>query len=101
MLVVGQILRSTWWEWTSGSSPVFWRWNGAEQIAAARDGMRIYVQSALPRSRKGVKLPRFSSDDRKMVAGKIESMIEKSYLEVGHVQTYLHYFAVPKGDSDI
>ncbi len=28
-------------------------------------------------------------------------MINKSYLEVGRVQTVLHYFAVPKGDSDI
>ena len=54
---------------------MFWRWNGLEQISAARDGMPIFVQSTLPRSRKGVKLPRFDVETRKMVADKIESMV--------------------------
>ena len=99
--VLGQILRSTWWEWTHGSAPIFWRWNGLEQIRAARDGMHIFVQSQLPRSRQGVKLPRFDSDTRRLVSSKIDAMIDKSYLEIGRVQTGLHYFAVPKGDSDI
>ncbi|KAI2511897.1 hypothetical protein MHU86_2413 [Fragilaria crotonensis] len=99
--VIGQILRSTWWEWTTGSSPLFWRWNGEEQLRAARDGMHIFVQGCLPRSQRGVKLPRFDTDTRCLVSSKIESMISKSYLEVDHVQTFLHYFAVPKGDTDI
>lgn len=99
--VLGQILLSSWWEWTTGSAPLFWRWNGNEQIKAARDGMHIFVQGCLPRSQKGLKVPRFDSETRLMVASKIESMISKSYLEVDHVQTFLHYFAVPKGDSDI
>ena len=99
--VLGQILRSTWWEWTHGSSPLFWRWNGEEQMRAARDGMRIYVQSTLPRSRRGVKLPRFDVETRKLVSAKVGGMIEKFYLETGRVQTFLHYFAVPKGEDDI
>ena len=36
-----------------------------------------------------------------MVGSKIHTMIQKSYLEVGHVQSHLHYFAVPKGDTDV
>lgn len=63
--------------------------------------MSIYVQSTLPRSRKGVKRPRFDSETRKMVSSKVATMVSKSYLEVGFVRTSLHYFAVPKGDSDI
>jgi len=39
LLVLGQAIQSTWWEWTSGSSLVFWQWNGKEQKNAARDGI--------------------------------------------------------------
>ena len=94
-------MRSTWWEWTSGSASLFWRWNGPEQVHAARDGMHIFVRSALPRSRRVGKPPRFDMDTRKMVAAKVSAMVSKSYLEEGFVRTALHYFAVPKGDSDI
>jgi hypothetical protein len=99
--VIGQILGSTWWEWSSGSSPLFWRWNGQEQIDSARDGMHIFVQSTLPRSRRVAKPPRFDSETRKLVSSKVEAMVAKSYLEVGVVRTTLHFFAVPKGDADI
>ena len=69
---------------------------------AARDEMKAFVQSTLPRSRKGVRPPRFDPETRKLVSSKLESMVSKSYLlEVGHVKTLLHYFAVPKGDSDM
>jgi hypothetical protein len=63
--------------------------------------MRIFVQSPLPRSHQGVKLPRFDVDTRKGVASKIQAMIEKSYLEVDCILTSLHNFAVPKDDWDI
>ena len=99
--VLGQIMRSTWWEWVSGSASLFWRWNGAEQMTATRDGMQIYVQGPLPRSRKGVKLPHFDKETRQLMSTKVQSMVSKSYLELGSVQTSLHYFAVPKGEDDI
>ena len=99
--VLGQVTMSTWWEWTYGSAPLFWRWNVPEQIEAARDGMRIFVPSTLPRSHQGVKPPRFASETRKLAASKIDAMVGKSYLEEGLVRTSLHYFAVPKGESDI
>ena len=35
--IIGQVLKSTWWEWTYGSAPLFWRWNGREQMESARD----------------------------------------------------------------
>ena len=101
-MVLGQVLGSAWWEWTSGSAPLFWRWNGKEQINAARDGMKVFVQSSLPaRSQRDVKRPRFDSNTRRMVSAKVETMVAKSYLEVGLVRTSLHYFAVPKGENDI
>ena len=101
LLVLGQIMQSTWWEWTSGSSLLFWRWNGPEQIVSARDGMHIFVKSAFPRSRHQTRPPRFDIDTRKLVARKIETMVSKTYLEEGYVRSSLHYFSVPKGDDDI
>ena len=99
LAVIGQILRSTWWEWTSGSSLIFWRWNGRDQIRAARDGMSIHVQG--PFNRLKSKPIRFESSTRILLAEKIHSMRDRSYLENGQVLSLLHFFAVPKGDSDI
>ena len=100
LIVIGQILRSTWWEWSSGSSLIFWRWNGRDQIRAARDGMPIFVQKSLA-GLKRKKAVRFDPSVRGLVAGKIQAMWDKSYLEKGSTASLLHYFAVPKGDSDI
>ena len=38
-----------------------------------------------------MKLPRFDTETRKLVAEKISAMVSKSYLEVGFVRTSLHY----------
>ena len=83
LLVLGQILRSTWREWTSGWAPLFWRWNGEERIESARDGMRIFVKSALPRSRKGSKPPRFDMETQKLVSAKVEAMVIKCKIIFG------------------
>ena len=101
-LVLRQVLQSKWWEWSHGSALFFWRWNGSEQISAARDGMRIYVQGPLPARRKRMKTLRLSPDVKAQIATKIDGMRKRFYLEsVGHVSNCLDYFAVPKGDSDI
>ncbi|KAI2494742.1 hypothetical protein MHU86_19779 [Fragilaria crotonensis] len=84
------------------SALLFWRWNGVEQIAAARDGMRIHVQSSLPIGRKRMKRVKLSLESKKLVGEKIEGMQKRFYLEAtGHVSNSLSYFAVPKGEADI
>jgi hypothetical protein len=98
--VLGQIIRSTWWEWTHGSSLLFWRWNGAEQVRAARDGMSIHVLGSLSRVRRG-RATRFTPAVKILVASKVQTMVDRTYLEPGRVSSLLNYFAVPKGDSDI
>ena len=101
-LVLHQILQSKWWEWRRGSALLFWRWNGCEQVTAARDGMRIYVQSPLPVGRKRMKKVKLSPEVRVLVAEKIEGMCNRYYLEsTGHVANSLNYFAVAKGETDI
>jgi hypothetical protein len=36
-----------------------------------------------------------------LVAGKLDGMVKRDYLEKGYVSNSVHFFAVPKGDSDI
>ncbi|KAI2491134.1 hypothetical protein MHU86_23420 [Fragilaria crotonensis] len=98
--ILNQVLSSTWWDWTCGSSLFFWRWNGAEQIRAARDGIPVFVASALPTKRRH-KMGSINREQRAMVAVKMEGMIKRDYLESGFVANTVHYFSVPKGDTDI
>jgi hypothetical protein len=68
------------------SALIFWRWKGPEQITAARDGMRIFVQHSLPIGRKRMKKVRLSSEVKALVAEKIEGMCKRFYLEsLGYV----------------
>ena len=65
--------------------------------------MKIFVQDALPHQPKGKgrKPIKFEPQVRREVAGKINGMLQRGYLELGQVKSQLHYFAVPKGDEDI
>lgn len=62
--------------------------------------MHIYVQGSQALVKKG-KAIRFEPLIKPLVTGKLQTMLDKSYLEQGSVSSLLHYFAVPKGDSDI
>lgn len=99
MRVLSQAYASTWWEWTQGSSLVFWRWNGEDQRRSARDGMTIF--STRDQEQSPTPKPRFSPSDATLVAAKMDIMMNRSYLETGFVKAKLHYFGVAKGDSDI
>jgi hypothetical protein len=98
--ILRQVSISSWWDWTGGSSLFFWRWNGKEQIRGSRDGIKIFIAQALPTQRKKKPL-RLPPAQRTMVAAKLETMINRNYLEPGHVANTVHFFAVPKGDADI
>ena len=98
--ILRQVSGSGWWEWTGGSSLFFWRWNGCEQIKMARDGIPISVSAQLPKQRRQ-KPVRLNHEQRVMVAGKMDHMVRRDYLESGYVSNTVHFFAVPKGDLDI
>lgn len=98
--VLDQVLKSSWWEWTGGSGLFFWRWNGLEQIRAARDGIPIFVSGVLPRQRKQ-KPAKLTAEQKVLVAAKLDVMILRDYLEAGFVSNTVHFFAVPKGETDI
>jgi hypothetical protein len=40
-----QVFAGEWWDWTKGSSLLFWRWDVETQLVAARDGMQIFDQA--------------------------------------------------------
>lgn len=98
--VLRQVSSSSWWEWTGGSSLFFWRWNGQEQIRASRDGIKIFVAASLPSQRRQT-AARLTQSQQGLVASKLDTMVKRDYLEPGHVTNTVHYFAVPKGDSDV
>ncbi len=98
--IIGQLLQSSWWEWSIGSSLLFWRWNGQEQIKASRDGMRIFVTGPLPKEKK-MKPLRIQADQLALVSDKIDGMTSRGYLRTGPVKSCLHFFAVPKGPTDV
>ena len=98
--ILAQVVYGSWWEWSTGSSPFFWRWNGTEQQSSTRDGIEIFVSGKLPNSH--AKPARCASPTQmKLVAAKIDGMLHKRYLEEGVVRSNVHYFTVPKGEEDV
>jgi hypothetical protein len=75
MALLGQVLSSTWWEGTNGSSLLFGQWDGIEQIWAVRDGMSIHVQGSLSQVKRG-KAIRFDPLVKALVAIKLQTMID-------------------------
>ena len=63
--------------------------------------MEIFVATELPHALARIKSPRFTPEERTLVAVKLDGMLQRSYLEEGFVRSKVHYFAVPKGDDDI
>jgi hypothetical protein len=98
--VLHQNSKSSHWDWDYGSSLIFWQWTNAEQRRAARDGMNAYIRAPLP-SAIGETSPRIKLQDQPQVFDKIYKHIQRGYLAVGPVKHLLHYFAVPKGTTDV
>ena len=90
---------SSWWEWTAGSTLLFWRWP-REIRKAARDGCEIFVRQKLPRWTRTQRLPKEQYMIEKMTK-KFLKVRNKGYVAEGTVLSMINCFAVEKGDSDI
>jgi hypothetical protein len=53
--ILYKICNSTWWNWTSGSTLIFWRWPKGEQQTAAPDGMKAWVHGHAHQSKTSLK----------------------------------------------
>mmetsp|Transcript_15422 Transcript_15422/g.21971 ORF Transcript_15422/g.21971 Transcript_15422/m.21971 type:complete len:400 (+) Transcript_15422:439-1638(+) len=90
---------SSWWEWTEGSFPFFWRWPAWYQTHI-REGCAPWLSGDIPKCR----IPQQKDKDEKVCEGmrkKLEVPIAKGYLELGLILSLTSFFAVPKGLDDI
>jgi hypothetical protein len=90
---------SSWWEWSAGSCPLFWRWphHYRERI---RDGIPLWFKGIIPKWRR----PQPSITDPQLWSNmrtKLQGVRSKGYIIKGDVFSLTSFFAVPKGDSDI
>ena len=93
-------VQATWWEWSGGSRPFFWRWS-PEFRMEARDGVAMYwVPGKLPNYKRP---PRLSNDPVviNQMKTKVDKVRRRGYLRKGRVKSLINYFAVPKGTNDV
>jgi len=91
---------SSWWEWTAGSRPMFWRWPLDSQ-ADMRDGMMVFFICKEPRYLKRQQKHR-DPHTKKLVEEKLQKVIDRGYLDNDQVIVSLtSYFPVEKGSDDI
>ena len=101
---VGKAANASFWEWEDGSFPLFWRWQ-PEVKKDLRDGTPLWVHnSKLPKGKsKRQRLPK-DPDVFSLMTSKILEVRRRGYIDrllKGSIESLTHYFAVPKGDSDI
>jgi len=96
---INRCCHATWWEWTEGSRPHFWRWS-TEYRLTIRDGLPPWFKMPLPRWLIPQRLePNLAL--RKAMKEKLGKVRRMGYLAPGEVKSLTSFFAVPKGDSDI
>ena len=100
--VGGDVLRNfgeaDWWNWSGGSTLIFWRWPEGPQRKAARDGMAPWILGELPNFKRRSKAP--PPKDRSMMWSKFEKFLHRRYVRLKRtILSFTEYFHVPKGDD--
>jgi len=94
-----QYSNSSWWEWTEGSRPNFWRWP-LEYQRPIRDGAPPWFRTKVPNWKVRERVERDPVVWRAM-RDKLEKVKTLGNVQPGTVSSLTSYFSVPKGDSDI
>ncbi len=90
---------STWWDWSSGSRPLFWRWPITYRVQI-RDGIKLWHKGPIAKWRR----PQPVVPDALLLQrmrDKIGKVRSRGYICKGPVFSLTSFFAVPKGDDDI
>jgi hypothetical protein len=106
--VLHKICNSSWWDWSQGSTLIFWQWPAGEQRRAAGNGMEAYLQSVPPSFKQRAKQPKQEAFD--LLLPKFQSILERGYVvsnqsatEIAELEEfimrYIDFFGVPKGDD--
>lgn len=90
---------TTFWEWKSGSRPMFWNFPKDQQITM-RDGIVLWMKGRMDPWLQSQRLPRDPKDIPKVVE-KLCVARDKGYIDIGLVQSLISFFEVPKGLTDI
>ena len=99
--VLSRFADSSWWQWTRGSTLIFWRWAEGDLRGYARDGMEVYVTAKLPLNQKPSRPP--STEKRPLILGKIMEVLRRGYVVIpsalNYIKSLIDYFEVPKDDD--
>jgi hypothetical protein len=90
---------ASWWEWISGSRPMFWNFPKDQQVTM-RDGLMLWMNGRLDPWLVPQRLPQHSADIPKVIE-KLCMAREKGYIDLGLVSSLISFFEVPKGLTDI
>ena len=96
---IGRICNCSWWNWSTGSTLLFWRWP-ADIRMQARDGVTVFIQGKLPYYRKKQRIDDTPGMAEKMVK-KLQKVIERGYVSDAYIRSLINCFAVAKGIQDI
>ena len=92
---------SSWFEWSAGSSLVFWRWPFFRK--EARDGFPLFITEDIKQEGCRVipSIPLKTLKLRRLYLDKIKRLVQANYLIPGVIKWDIRCFGVPKGDNDI
>jgi len=95
-----RVAHSSWWDWSAGSRPMFWRWP-KDARRGIRDGMMVFFMGESPVYSKPQQ--RHTNPTTKpLVESKLQKVIDRGYLDNDQVIVSLtSFFPVDKGEDDI
>ena len=90
-----------WFDWTAGSTLVFWRWPFFSN--EARDGFPLYLIKNIKQVERRVISSILPKDEklRKLCVEKIRRIVFACYARPGFAKWDIRCFRVPKGENDI
>ena len=95
-----QVVLSKWWDWTRGSSLLFWSYDQDTQLLSAHDGMQIFVQATLPTTQMR-QARRPTPEKAAQLGPKIDKVRLQKCILPSKVSNLTDSFGAPKGDEDI
>jgi hypothetical protein len=106
--VLSQMCNCSWWDWSQGSTLLFWRWPSGEQRRASWDGMEAYLQAEPPSFQQRVKRPKQEAFE--LLLPKFQAILARGYVVSNQdatelteledfIMSFIDYFGVPKADD--
>jgi hypothetical protein len=92
---VGRAADSSWWDWDTGSAPIYWRWP-EEYRTVVRDGLEIWFSGEKPKWRQVQKKER-DKVTRQRVITKLDKARKRKYISPGTVTSLTDFSAYPRG----